>query len=41
MVLRALGESAETAVEVLVALVGRGFDEDDEGRPIRAGENDE
>ena len=36
--IRAEGEDAEKAVEELVALVERGFDEDDEGRPIRTGE---
>jgi phosphocarrier protein len=36
--IRAAGEDAEKAVEELVALVERGFDEDDEGRPIRSGE---
>ena len=35
--IRADGEDAEQAVEELVALVERGFDEDDEGRPIRSG----
>ncbi|HEY7472569.1 MAG TPA: HPr family phosphocarrier protein [Gemmatimonadota bacterium] len=33
--IRAEGEDAEKAVEELVALVLRGFDEDDEGRPVR------
>jgi phosphocarrier protein HPr len=37
--IRADGEDAEKAVEGLVALVERGFDEDDEGRPIRGGED--
>ena len=37
--IRAEGEDAQMAVEELVALVERGFDEDDEGRPIRAGED--
>ncbi len=36
--IRADGEDAEKAVEELVALVVRGFDEDDEGRPIRGDE---
>ena len=36
--IRAEGQDAEKAVEELVALVERGFDEDDEGRPIRSGE---
>ena len=31
---RAIGEDAERAVAALVALVERGFGEDDEGRPI-------
>ncbi len=35
--IRAEGEDAEKAVEELVALVDRGFDEDDDGRPVRAG----
>jgi phosphocarrier protein HPr len=34
--IRAEGEDADQAVELLVALVERGFDEDDEGRPVRA-----
>ena len=37
--IRAEGEDAEKAVEELVALVMRGFDEDDEGRPIRSGDD--
>ena len=37
--IRAEGEDAEKAVEELVALVERGFDEDDEGCPIRSGED--
>jgi phosphocarrier protein len=37
--IRAEGEDAEKAVEELVALVERGFDEDDEGRPIRGEES--
>ncbi|HJR53719.1 MAG TPA: HPr family phosphocarrier protein [Gemmatimonadota bacterium] len=37
--IRAEGEDAEKVVEELVALVERGFDEDDEGRPIRPGED--
>lgn len=36
--IRADGEDAEKAVEELVALVVRGFDEDDEGRPMRGDE---
>ena len=36
--IRAEGEDAEQAVEQLVALIGRGFDEDDEGRPVRENE---
>jgi phosphocarrier protein len=36
--IRAEGDDAEKAVEELVSLVARGFDEDDEGRPIRAAE---
>jgi phosphocarrier protein len=39
--LRAEGEDAEQALVELVALVERGFDEDDEGRPVkREGETD-
>lgn len=39
--LRAEGEDAEQALAELVALVQRGFDEDDEGRPVkREGETD-
>ena len=39
--LRAEGEDAEQALAELVALVERGFDEDDEGRPVkREGEHD-
>lgn len=39
--LRAEGEDAERALAELVALVERGFDEDDEGRPVnREGETD-
>ena len=39
--LRAEGEDAEQALAELVALVERGFDEDDEGRPMkREGEHD-
>ena len=37
--IRAEGEDAERAVEELAALVDRGFDEDDDGRPVRAGDN--
>jgi phosphocarrier protein len=37
--IRAEGEDAEKAVEELANLVGRGFDEDDEGRPVRSGED--
>ena len=37
--IRAEGEDAQMAIEELVALVERGFDEDDEGRPIAAGED--
>jgi len=33
--IRAEGEDAEKALEDLVSLVERGFDEDDEGRPVR------
>ena len=33
--IRAEGEDAERAVEDLVSLIERGFDEDDEGRPVR------
>ena len=36
--IRAEGEDAERAIEDLVSLVERGFDEDDEGRPVRGGE---
>lgn len=36
--IRAEGDDAERAVEELVALVDRGFDEDDDGRPVRAAE---
>jgi len=32
--IRAEGEDADKAVEELVALIERGFDEDDEGRPV-------
>jgi len=35
--IRAEGEDAERAVEELVALVERGFDEDDDGRPVKSG----
>ncbi|MDX1623293.1 MAG: HPr family phosphocarrier protein [Gemmatimonadota bacterium] len=35
--IRAEGEDAEEAVSALVELVERGFDEDDEGRPIGNG----
>ena len=39
--LRAEGEDAEQALAELVALVERGFDEDDEGRPVKPeGETD-
>lgn len=40
--IRAEGEDAEKALEELVSLVERGFDEDEEGRPMRAegGEGD-
>jgi phosphocarrier protein HPr len=34
IVIRAVGEDAEEAVRQLAALVERGFDEDDEGRPM-------
>jgi phosphocarrier protein len=34
--IRAEGEDAEKALEGLVALVERGFDEDEEGRPVQA-----
>jgi phosphocarrier protein len=34
LVIRASGADAEEAVRQLAALVARGFDEDDEGRPI-------
>lgn len=37
--IRAQGEDAEGAVEELRALVERGFDEDDEGRPVRVAGN--
>ena len=37
--IRAEGEDEEKAVEELANLVGRGFDEDDEGRPVRSGED--
>ena len=33
--IRAHGEDAQRAVEELVALVERGFDEDEEGRPVK------
>ena len=33
--IRAQGEDAERAIEDLVALVERGFDEDEEGRPVK------
>jgi phosphocarrier protein len=33
--LRAEGEDAEQALAELVSLVERGFDEDDEGRPVK------
>jgi phosphocarrier protein len=36
--IRAEGEDAEKAVEELVALVLRGFEEDDEGRPLQEAE---
>lgn len=36
--IRAEGDDAEKAVEELVTLIERGFDEDDEGRPVRAEE---
>ena len=36
--IRAEGEDAPRAVVELVALVERGFDEDDEGRPVRGAE---
>lgn len=35
--IRAEGEDAEKAIEELVALVERGFDEDDDGRPVKSG----
>lgn len=35
--IRAEGEDAEEAVRALVDLVERGFDEDDEGRPVSNG----
>lgn len=34
LVIRAEGEDAEAAVAELAALVERGFDEDDDGRPV-------
>ena len=34
---RATGADAEAAVAALAALIGRGFDEDDEGRPVPVG----
>ena len=34
LVIRGMGEDAEQAVGELAALVERGFDEDDEGRPV-------
>lgn len=34
LTIRAEGEDAEEAVSALADLVGRGFDEDDEGRPV-------
>lgn len=34
LIIRAEGEDAEEAIQELVALVSRGFDEDDEGRPV-------
>jgi phosphocarrier protein HPr len=34
IVIRAEGDDAEEALRQLVALIERGFDEDDEGRPI-------
>ena len=37
--IRAEGEDAPRAVAELVSLVERGFDEDDEGRPVRGAEN--
>ena len=33
--IRAQGQDAERAIEELVALVERGFDEDEEGRPVK------
>lgn len=36
--IRAEGDDAERAVEELAALIDRGFDEDDDGRPVRAGD---
>ncbi|MFN2384236.1 MAG: HPr family phosphocarrier protein [Gemmatimonadota bacterium] len=33
---RATGADADAAVAALAALIGRGFDEDDEGRPVHA-----
>ena len=33
--IRAQGEDAERAIEELVTLVERGFDEDEEGRPVK------
>ena len=35
LTIRAIGTDAETALRELVALVERGFDEDDEGRPVQ------
>lgn len=37
--IRAEGDDAEAAIRELVDLVERGFDEDDEGRPVSNGSN--
>ena len=37
--IRAEGEDAPRAIAELVSLVERGFDEDDEGRPLRGAES--
>lgn len=39
--IRAEGEDASRAVAELVSLVERGFDEDDEGRPVREAGSDD
>ena len=39
--IRAEGEDAPRAVAELVSLVERGFDEDDEGRPVREAGSDD